>query len=119
MVTEWFLILKSWIILYFLIIIVFAIHFISNICTIKIILCLKQRLPNTFTFYIESLFFTYVPNGLLSAPIMFTKLMNPVLEILGQYGYMNVAYIENSLLLKDTDDEWVHRECTKYKWFNV
>lgn len=45
--------------------------------------------------------------------------MNPVLEILGQYGYMNVAYIENSLLLKDTDDEWVHRECTKYKWFNV
>lgn len=33
--------------------------------------------------------------------------MNPVLEILGQYGYMNVAYIENSLLLKDTDDECI------------
>lgn len=38
---------------------------------------------------------------------MFTKLMSPVLETLGQYGYMNVAYIENSPLLKDTDDECI------------
>ncbi|CAG2190554.1 unnamed protein product [Mytilus edulis] len=51
--------------------------------------------------------YTCLPNGLLSAPRIFTKLMKPVFATLRQFGYMNVAYIDDSLLLGDTEDECI------------
>ncbi|CAG2196785.1 unnamed protein product [Mytilus edulis] len=51
--------------------------------------------------------YTCLPNGLLSATRIFTKLMKPVFATLRQFGYMNVAYIDDSLLLGDTEDECI------------
>ena len=46
--------------------------------------------------------YTCLPNGITSAPRIFTKLMKPVYSTLRQYGHTNVAYIDDSLLIADT-----------------
>ena len=47
--------------------------------------------------------YTCLPNGLLSAPRFLTKLMKPVFSTLRQYGHKNIGYIDDSLLLGDTE----------------
>jgi len=46
--------------------------------------------------------YTCLPNGITSAPRIFTKLMKPVYSTLRQYGHKNVVYIDDSLLIADT-----------------
>ncbi|CAG2245642.1 unnamed protein product [Mytilus edulis] len=46
--------------------------------------------------------FTCLPNGLASAPRIFTKLLKPIFSTLRKNGYLNVAYIDDSLLISDT-----------------
>ena len=55
----------------------------------------------------KEFYFQYscLPNGLTSAPKLFTKLMKPVFATLGQYGYTNAGYIDDSLLIGDTEEE--------------
>jgi hypothetical protein len=49
----------------------------------------------------KEFYFQYscLPNGLTSAPRLFTKLMKPVFATLRQYGYKNAGYIDYSLLI--------------------
>jgi hypothetical protein len=49
--------------------------------------------------------YSCLPNGLTSAPRLFTKLMKPVFATLRQYGYKNAGYIDDSLLIGDTEEE--------------
>lgn len=46
--------------------------------------------------------FTCLPNGLSSAPRIFTKLMKPVYSVLRCQGFENVGYIDNSFLKGST-----------------
>jgi hypothetical protein len=52
--------------------------------------------------------YTCLPNGLACDPRFFTKLMKPVSAKLGSLGFVNVGYIDDSLLCGDTK-----RECQK------
>lgn len=52
--------------------------------------------------------YTCLPNGLACAPRFFTKLMKPVYAKLRSLGFVNVGYIDDSLLCGDTK-----RECQK------
>lgn len=45
--------------------------------------------------------FSCLPNGLSSAPRIYTKLLKPVFATLRQYGYKNTAYIDDSFLIED------------------
>ena len=49
--------------------------------------------------------FTCLPNGLSSAPRVFTKLMKPVLAVLRFKGYRIVRYIDDILLIAETPDK--------------
>ena len=49
--------------------------------------------------------YTCLPNGLSSAPRLFTKLMKPVYAILREQGHTNLGYIDDSLVLGDTVTE--------------
>ena len=49
--------------------------------------------------------YTCLPNGLSSAPRLFTKLMKPVYATLREQGHTNLGYIDDSLLLGDTITE--------------
>ena len=49
--------------------------------------------------------FTSLPNGLSSAPRVFTKLMKPVFSHLRKMGYTNICYIDDILLQGDTYEE--------------
>ena len=49
--------------------------------------------------------FTCLPNGLASAPRVFTKLMKPVYATLRSKGYLIVGYIDDILLLAKTPHE--------------
>ena len=49
--------------------------------------------------------FTCLPNGLASAPRIFTKLMKPVYAVLRSKGYLIVGYIDDILLLAKTPHE--------------
>ena len=49
--------------------------------------------------------FTCLPNGLASAPRVFTKLMKPVYVTLRSKGYLIVGYIDDILLLAKTSHE--------------
>ena len=46
--------------------------------------------------------YTCMPNGITSAPSIFTNIMKPVYSTLRQYGHKNVAYIDDSLFIADT-----------------
>ena len=52
--------------------------------------------------------YTCLPNGITSAPRIFTKLMTPIFSTLRKFGHKNSAYIDDSLLITDSFDE-----CTK------
>ena len=49
--------------------------------------------------------YTCLPNGITSAPRIFTKLMKPVFSTLRKFGHKNSAYIDDSLLIGDSFDE--------------
>ena len=49
--------------------------------------------------------YTCLPNGLASAPRIFTKLMKPIYSALRGHGLQSVAYIDDSLLFGDTYEE--------------
>lgn len=49
--------------------------------------------------------YTCLPNGLASAPRLFTKLMKPVFSHLRSLGYINIGYIDDSLLCGDSEAE--------------
>ena len=49
--------------------------------------------------------YTCLPNGLSSAPGLFTKLMKPVYATLREQGHTNLGYIDDSLLLGETITE--------------
>ena len=46
--------------------------------------------------------FTYLPNGLASAPRVFAKVMKPVIAILRSKGYLFMIYIDDILLPEAT-----------------
>lgn len=48
--------------------------------------------------------YTCLPNGLSSAPRVFTKLLKPVFSTLRKQGFQNVPYIDDILLLGDSDE---------------
>ena len=49
--------------------------------------------------------YTCLPNGLSSAPRIFTKLLKPVFATLHEQGYLNSGYIDDSYLQGDTPSE--------------
>ena len=49
--------------------------------------------------------FTCLPNGLAYAPRVFTKLLKPVYASLRQKGHLNIGYIDDSYLQKDTVED--------------
>ncbi|XP_077989926.1 uncharacterized protein LOC144444386 [Glandiceps talaboti] len=49
--------------------------------------------------------YTCLPNGLTSAPRLFTKLLKPVYATLREMGHLNVGYIDDSYLQGDTYNE--------------
>lgn len=49
--------------------------------------------------------FTCFPNGLASAPRLFTKLLKPVYSTLRQMGHINVGYIDDSYLQGPSFDD--------------
>ena len=48
--------------------------------------------------------YTCLPNGLASAPRLFTKLLKPVFAKLRSLGYVNIGYIDDSLLFGDSKE---------------
>jgi len=49
--------------------------------------------------------YTYLPNGLSSAPRIFTKLLKPVYSTLHNKGHLSSGYINDSYLQGDTVEE--------------
>ena len=49
--------------------------------------------------------FTCMPNGLSSAPRIFTKLLKPIFSSMRSNGYCSVYYLDDSLLIGDTAEE--------------
>ena len=49
--------------------------------------------------------YTCLPNGLASAPRIFTKLLKPVYATLRSMGHLNSGYIDDSYLQGDTSAE--------------
>ena len=53
---------------------------------------------NGINIHVES---TCLPNGLASAPRIFTKIMKPIFASLRTMGFINASYIDDSLLISD------------------
>ena len=49
--------------------------------------------------------FTCLPMGLASSPRIFTKLLKPIFSHLRKHGYMNVVYIDDILLVGESQEE--------------
>ena len=49
--------------------------------------------------------FTCLPNGLSSAPRLYTKLMKPIFSLLRNRGLISVYYLDDSWLMGKTEDE--------------
>ena len=49
--------------------------------------------------------FTCLPNGLASAPRIFTKILKPLFKILRQKGFLLSSYIDDCYLQDDTFEE--------------
>ena len=49
--------------------------------------------------------YTCLPNGLASAPRIFTKLLKPVYATLHSTGHLNLGYIDDSYLQRDTVED--------------
>ena len=69
-------------------------------------ICIAHQKYLKFVFNTKLYQFTCMPNGLSSAPRIFTKLLKPVYETLHNMGYLNLGYIDDSYLQGDT-----HSEC--------
>lgn len=52
--------------------------------------------------------FTCLPNGLASAPRIFTKLLKPLFSTLRKKGHTNLAYLDDSLLVSDSNIDCTH-----------
>ena len=52
--------------------------------------------------------FTCLSNGLSSAPRIFTKILKPVYSVLRKNGHVNLAYIDDSLLISETYNDCLH-----------
>lgn len=50
--------------------------------------------------------YTCLPMG-ISAPRIFTKIMKPVFAVLHQMGFQSTSYIDDSLLVGDSNDECI------------
>ena len=64
--------------------------------------------------------FTCLPNGLASAPRVFTKLMKPVFSSFRAHGIFLVAYIDDIILIADTEEELpfaLTKTVTIINWF--
>ena len=75
-------------------------------CILQRTICIAHQKYLKFEFNTKLYQFTCMPNGLSSAPRIFTKLLKPVYETLHNMGYLNLGYIDNSYLQGDT-----HSEC--------
>ena len=51
--------------------------------------------------------FTCLPNGLATAPRVFTKMLKPIYSSLWKIEFSNVAYIDDSLLIAETKSECI------------
>ena len=51
--------------------------------------------------------FTCLPNGLSSAPRVFTKLLKPMFSTLRKAGHINISYIDDALLQSDSFDDCI------------
>lgn len=49
--------------------------------------------------------FVCLPNGLAMAPRKFTKLMKPIYALLRQQGHISSSFLDDSLLIGDTEEE--------------
>ena len=49
--------------------------------------------------------YTCLPNGLATAPRIFTKIMKPVYSTPRKQGHANVSYIDDSLIVSKTESE--------------
>ena len=69
---------------------------------------IKNSLQNFFAFQFQGKFYRYacLPNGLTSAPRLFTKIMNPVLSTLRKLGYNVMNYLDDVFICGDTFAEW-------------
>lgn len=56
--------------------------------------------------------FTSLPQGLSSAPRLFTKLLKPGYATLRRLGFLNVGYIDDSLLVGETTGYPGAQECS-------
>ena len=68
--------------------------------------------------------YTCLPNGLSSAPRIFTKLMKPIYSALRSHRLQSIAYIDDSLLYGDTYEECFGNVRTTIKmmtqtWFMI
>ncbi|CAG2188300.1 unnamed protein product [Mytilus edulis] len=72
-----------------------------------IVFQLQRNIKSFLRFYWNGKLFQYtcLPNGISSAPRIFTKLLKPVYSSLRVLGHVNVGYIDDSLLLGETIEE--------------
>ena len=65
---------------------------------------IEISLQNFFVFQFQGKFYRYacLPNGLTSAPRLFTKIMNPVLSTLRKLGYNVMNYLDDVFICGDT-----------------
>ena len=64
---------------------------------------LSQRKLLRFVWRSKIYEYSVLPNGICRAPRYFTKLMKPVFAKLRQMGHTNSGYIDDSLLIADTE----------------
>lgn len=71
----------------------------------SVAIAVEHRKYLRFNFHGTLYEFTCLPNGLASAPRMFTKLMKPVYATLRAKGVCLVGYIDDILIVADTAAE--------------
>lgn len=72
--------------------------------------CMVDKSDRKFLRFIwegEKYQYTCLPNGLATAPRIFTKIMKPVFSTLRKQGHANVSYIDDSLLISKSEAECV------------
>ena len=86
-------------------------HLISRSFIFPLLICVmhisvpiasEHRKYLRFTWKQQMYEFTWLPNGLVCAPQLFTKLIKPVYATLRLAGFISVAYIYDLLLISDT-----------------
>ena len=86
----------------------------SALALIKMNVCYSVRICPLHRKYLKFIWngikyqFTCLPNGLSSAPRIFTKILKPVYSVMRKNGHVNVAYIDDSLLISETYNDCLH-----------